>query len=417
MKAEIINIGDELLIGQVTNTNASWMGEQLNLAGISVSRFTVIADLRGDILEALAEAEARAEIVLISGGIGPTNDDITRAALCEYFNTEMVFCEEAFRDIEALFASRNYLMTELNRLQAMVPAACTSIPNRNGTARGMWFEKQRPGGGTTVFVSMPGVPFEMKAMMEGEIIPRLVRMFDPPVICHRTLLTQGIGESFLAARIEPWENALPPHLKLAYLPQPGIVRLRLTGSGPDGTILRTEVDTQLDKLRALIPEYFFGFDGDTLESVTGQLLLDLGATLSTAESCTGGAIARMITSIAGSSRYFKGSVVAYDNAVKSGILGIDPGLIEKHGAVSREVVTEMALAVRTRLATDYAIATSGVAGPTGGTAEKPVGTAWIAIASPAGVEASRYLFGDDRERNIRRTSLQALSLLRKTLLG
>ncbi len=416
MNAEIINIGDELLIGQVVNTNAAWMAEHLNLSGIRVFQFTVISDLRSHILQALADAEKRAEIILISGGIGPTKDDITKHTLCEYFNTRLAFNEAAYRDVEAMFACRGYPVTELNRQQAELPESCTGIPNKLGTARGMWFEKERPGGGKTIFVSMPGVPFEMKAMMTEHVIPLLKGIFKTPFIYHKTLLTQGIGESFLAAQIESWENSLPAGIKLAYLPQPGIVRLRLTGEGANEGILRRQVDAEILKLQALIPDYFFGYDNETLEMIVGRLLKEKQATLATAESCTGGAIAQMITSVPGSSAYYKGSVVAYANSIKEHVLGVRAESIEKYGAVSKQVVTEMAISLQSRFDADYAIATSGIAGPDGGSPEKPVGTTWIAIAAPDEVFASHFLFGDSRDRNIRRTALQALSMLRRKLL-
>jgi nicotinamide-nucleotide amidase len=417
MNVEIINIGDELLIGQVVNTNASWMAEQLNLSGFRVHQFTIVSDDRAHILEALSLAEKRAQVVLISGGIGPTKDDITKHTLCEFFNTRLVLDEEAYRDVEKLFARRGYPVTELNHQQAMLPECCTSIPNQLGTARGMWFEKSETPPTPTVFVSMPGVPFEMKAMMTEEIIPRLKKTFNTPVIQHRTILTQGVGESFLAARIEDWENQLPSHVRLAYLPQPGIVRLRLTGTGSDEALLKTQIREQVYALEKLIPEYIFGYDNETLEEIIGKLLKEKGASLATAESCTGGYIAHLITSIPGSSAFFKGSVVCYSNEVKEQIVGVQPETLRKFGAVSEQTVTEMAVGVQTRLNADYVIATSGIAGPDGGTDEKPVGTIWIAIATPHEVFAQKFLFGDSRERNIRRTALQALNMLRKTLLA
>ena len=416
MTTEIINIGDELLIGQVINTNAAWMAEQLNLAGFGVNQVTVIRDNREHILAALDEAEDRAEIVLISGGIGPTRDDITKHTLCEFFTTRLVFNMDAYRDVEEIFARRGYPVTELNRQQAELPENCISIQNKLGTARGMWFEKERDGGGKTIFVSMPGVPFEMKAMMTGHIIPRLKKTFQTPFIYHKTLLTQGIGESFLAAQIDDWEKALPGHIKLAYLPQPGMVRLRLTGTGKEEEIIRQQVDAEVKKLEFLIPDYIFGFDGDTLEAIIGQLLKKRNATLATAESCTGGYIAHLITSVPGSSCYFKGSVVAYSNEIKQNILGVVSESLQKYGAVSMEVVSEMAIALQTMFDVDYAIATSGIAGPDGGTADKPVGTTWIAIATPEEVFAKQFTFGDSRDRNIRRTALQALNMLRKNLI-
>ena len=416
MTTEIINIGDELLIGQVINTNASWMAEQLNLTGFRVNQVSVIRDDREHILAAMAEAESRAEIVLISGGIGPTRDDITKHTLCEFFNTQLVFNMDAYRDVEDIFARRGYPVTELNRQQAELPENCISIENKLGTARGMWFEKERDGGGKTIFVSMPGVPFEMKAMMTSHIIPWLKKTFQTPFIYHKTLLTQGIGESFLAAQIDDWEKALPGHIKLAYLPQPGIVRLRLTGSGKEEQIIRQQVDAEINKLETLIPEYIFGFDGDTLEASIGQLLKERNATLATAESCTGGYIAHLVTSVPGSSCYFKGSIVAYSNEIKQNILGVISESLQKYGAVSKEVVSEMAIAAQTMFDVDYAIATSGIAGPDGGTADKPIGTTWIAIATPEEVFAKQFTFGDSRDRNIRRTALQALNMLRKKLI-
>ena len=416
MNVEIINIGDELLIGQVINTNASWMAEQLNLSGFRVDQFTIIRDDRGHILNALSEAEKRAQIVLISGGIGPTRDDITKQTLCTYFNTRLVFSEEAYRDVEAIFSRRGYPVTELNRQQAELPESCREIPNKLGTARGMWFEKTGSFEGKSIFVSMPGVPFEMKAMMTDFVIPWLKSTFHTPHIHHRTILTQGVGESFLAAEIEKWEDALPSHIRLAYLPQPGIVRLRLTGQGPDAQIIREQVEQEVDRLRELIPDYIFGYDDDTLEMIIGNLLKTKGKTLATAESCTGGYIAHLLTSVAGSSEYFKGSIISYSNEAKTNLLNIPGEVISAHGAVSEDVVSLMAVSAQTRLNADYAIATSGIAGPGGGTELKPVGTTWIAIATPDGVAAKKHLFGDSRDRNIRRTALQALNMLRRELM-
>lgn len=416
MNAEIINIGDELLIGQVVNTNASWMAEQLTLSGFRVCRVSVVADSRQHLLQSIEEAELRAPIVLISGGIGPTRDDITKQTLCEYFNTRLVFNQEAYQDVASLFARRGYPVTELNRRQAELPETCTGIPNKAGTARGMWFEKDRRGGGKTIFVSMPGVPFEMKAMMTEFVIPWLKQIFKTPFIYHKTILTQGIGESFLAARIETWENSLPSGIKLAYLPQPGIVRLRITGEGLNEQAVRNQVESEAETLQSLIAEHIFGSDNETLELIVGRLLNERHATLSTAESCTGGAIAQMITSVPGSSAFFKGSVIAYSNEIKENILGVAAESIEKFGAVSKQVVTEMAVSLQSKFNVDYAVATSGIAGPGGGTSEKPVGTTWIAIAAPGEVFANHFMFGDSRERNIRRTALQALNMLRKKLL-
>lgn len=417
MKVEIINIGDELLIGQVINTNASWMAEQLNLSGFSVYQVTVIGDSREHILKALREAEKNAEIILISGGIGPTRDDITKTTLCEFFNTHLVFNDEAYQNIKTLFALRGFPVTELNRQQAELPEACLPLPNKLGTACGMWFEKQDREGKKTIFISMPGVPFEMKAMMANEIIPRLQSCFNTPFIYHKTVLTQGIGESFLAKKIEFWEDNLPEGIKLAYLPQPGMVRLRLSGKGNEETMVRARVSQAIGELEAIIPEYIFGYDEETLEAIVGKLLLEKGNSLATAESCTGGYIAHLITSIPGSSGYFKGSIVAYSNEMKEELLSVPSGKINQYGAVSEETVLEMAISAQTQCNADYVIATSGIAGPDGGTPEKPVGTTYIAIATPTEVFAEKYSFGDDRSRNIRKTALQALALLRKTLIG
>jgi len=417
MNVEIINIGDELLIGQVVNTNASWMAEQLSLSGFRVRNIRAIEDVHEEIKHALEEAEKRAEIVLISGGIGPTRDDITKTTLCEFFETRLVFDADAYRDIELIFGRRGYPVTELNRQQAELPEKCTGIPNTLGTARGMWFEKTEGNHGKkTIFVAMPGVPFEMKAMMELEIIPRLEKLFKTPAIFHKTVLTQGVGESFLAAQIEQWENELPPSIRLAYLPQPGIVRLRLTGLGQNDAQIRGLVEKKVKKLEALIPDYIFGTDQDTLEGILGRLLTEKGASLACAESCTGGYIAHLLTTVPGSSGYFKGSVVAYANEAKEKLLGVNPESLLRFGAVSEAVVKEMAIGAQSRLNADYVISTSGIAGPDGGTTDKPVGTIWIGIASPDEVFAQKFLFGDSRDRNIRRTALQAMNMLRKKIL-
>ena len=409
MLAEIITIGDELLIGQVIDTNSAWMAEQLNLVGIKVHQITSISDNQQHILTTLREAGSRAKLILITGGLGPTKDDITKQTLCKYFDTSLVFSEAAYKNVEKLFSARGMAVTELNRLQAMVPANCTVIPNPNGTAPGMWFENEG-----CIYVSMPGVPFEMKAIMEEEIIPRLMDKLNQ-VIIHRTILTEGVGESFLAALIEPWEDALPPFIKLAYLPQPGMVRLRLTASGTDRSLLQQAIQKAENELFPLAGKFIFGYDNDTIESVVGDLLRKKGMTLSTAESCTGGNIAQLITSIAGSSDYFKGSVVAYANEIKEQLLGMPQQVLAENGAVSEQTVLHMARGARRQFATDYAIAVSGIAGPGGGTPEKPVGTTWIAIATPTETVAQKFLFGDHRGRNIRKASVAALNMLRAKL--
>lgn len=409
--AEIISIGDELLIGQVVNTNASWMAEKLSLAGITLRQITAIGDREAEIHRAIDEALGRAQLVFITGGLGPTADDITKPALCRYFDTELVFNPAAYEQLKALFARRGWAVSERNKAQAMLPANCQPLANENGTAPGMWFER-----GDAIIVSMPGVPFEMKAMFENQVIPAIKEKIKTPVILHKTIMTAGAGESAIADIISHWENALPAHIKLAYLPQPGLVRLRLSGKGENEHRLATEIETLTNELVALIPGFVYGFDETTLEKAVGQLLLAKGYTLATAESCTGGTIAQLITSVPGSSAYFKGAVVAYANAVKTEMLGVDETLLQQYGAVSREVVMAMADGVRKALKTDFALATSGIAGPDGGTADKPVGTVWMALSAAGETIAVCHQLGEHRGRNISRASLLALNMLRIKLL-
>jgi nicotinamide-nucleotide amidase len=411
MTAEIISIGDELLIGQVVNTNASWMAEELNKAGIKVSEITMIGDDAKAIHDALNKAESEADVILITGGLGPTKDDITKQVLADYFGARLIFHEPTFRQIEQLFKARNYKLTPINRKQAEVPDNCIPLHNKNGTAPGMWFEK-----GKKVFVSMPGVPFEMKTLMTEQIIPALRKKFKLGFIYHKTIMTHGLGESMLAERIQKIEEQLPAHIKLAYLPQPGIVRLRLSAHGGDRKKLEDEVNKYCSLFKNTVPELVFGFDDVSMEEVVGKLLLEKGKTLSTAESCTGGYIAHLITSIPGSSDYFAGSIISYSNEIKIKELGVKKSDIEVNGAVSKQVVEQMAIAAREKLGTDYSLATSGIAGPTGGTEEKPVGTVWIALASEKGVKSFLYHFGEHRWRNIRRSALTALNMLRLELI-
>ena len=407
MIADIINIGDELLIGQVINTNASWMAERLNSIGVRVRQITAISDSGDHIKSTIDEAFRFSDLVILTGGLGPTKDDITKHVLVEYYNSRMVIHEPTLQHVEHFFKMRGRTITELNRRQAEIPECCEPLTNLNGTAPGMWFEKD-----DKILVSVPGVPFEMKALMEDQILPRLAARINGDVILHKTVLTQGVGESFLADLIAEWEDALPANIRLAYLPQHGMVRLRLTATGNDKEALEQSIKHQLDSLLKLIPGYVFGFDGDTLEGITGELLKWQGATICTAESCTAGYLAHMITLVPGSSGYFKGSIVAYSNELKTKLVGIDAALIQKHGAVSKEVVSEMAASAKKLLGCTFALATSGIAGPSGGTPEKPVGTVWIALAGPDGVEAKHFLFGNNRERNIHITALAALNMLR-----
>jgi nicotinamide-nucleotide amidase len=358
----------------------------------------------------LKDAEGRADLVLITGGLGPTKDDLTKKALARYFNCGFTFHPEIADHIAKLFARFGKEMSELNRLQAELPTACVPLRNDQGTAPGMWFDKNG-----TVFVSLPGVPYEMKGLMKDHVLPRISRQFEMPTIIHRTVLTMGMGESWLSERIAAWEDALPKMLKLAYLPSPGRVRLRLSASGSDEELLEGIVLNELQKLQELIPELIYGFDHDRIASVVGQKLKESGKSVSTAESCTGGLIAHLITSISGSSAYFNGSVVAYSNQVKIDQLGVSDKSLLAHGAVSEEVVIQMAEGVRKALKTDYSIAVSGVAGPDGGTPDKPVGTVWIAVATPIRTIAKKYMFGQNRERNIEIAANTALNMLRKEL--
>lgn len=408
MKAEIITIGDELLIGQVIDTNSAWIAEQLNLYGVEIYQITSVHDEQKQILEALLKAEQSADIIILTGGLGPTKDDITKNVLCKYFNTKLVFHKPAFEQIKERFKNRNISINKLNKDQALVPESCTVLLNKAGTAPGMWFKK-----GSKIYISIPGVPFEMKYLMEHEILPRIKDLGAGRAIYHKTINTHGLPESILAKTIEDWETALPVNIKLAYLPNPMAVRLRLSVTGANLNILKQQVEEEIEKLKKIIPENIYGFDNETLAEVTGRLLVSNSASLALAESCTGGFISHLITSVPGSSSYFKGSIIAYSNEVKQKILGVDPVSIEKFGAVSEQVACEMAHGVKDLFGVDYAIATTGIAGTGGGTEEKPTGTVWIAVADNRLVAAEKFVFGNNRERNIMRSSQTALQMLRK----
>jgi len=408
---DIISIGDELLIGQVINSNASWMGQQLSSQGMRINRMVAIADTREAIIHALENSERHARVVLITGGLGPTKDDLTKDVACEFFDSKLVLDEQVKQHVESFFKKRGRDLTELNYWQAMVPDNCRVIPNAVGTAPGMYFEKNE-----VHYLFMPGVPMEMKSIMETWAIPYFRELCQPEAYVEKTVLTHGMGESFLAEKIADWENDLPNHFSLAYLPSPGRVRLRISARGNDKSALQKELDNQIAKLKSIIKFLFFGYNTDTMEEVVGKMLLQKEATLATAESCTGGLIAHKITSIPGSSQYFKGSVVAYANEIKEAILKIDAKDLEKHGAVSEEVVLQMATNVRKLYKTDYTLAVSGIAGPDGGTEEKPVGTVWIAMATPKKVVAKKFLFGSERSRNIDWAYQTALNMLRLELL-
>lgn len=412
MKAEIISIGDELLIGQVINTNSAWLAQQFNLLGINIEQITVVADTENNILESLNQASERADIIVMTGGLGPTKDDITKKTLCKFFGNNLVFNPEAYKDIEHFFALRGVAITELNRLQAEVPENCVLLPNKSGTAPGMWFDFKNK-----IYISLPGVPFEMKELIIKEVFPKLIEKNITSKIIHKTVLTAGIGESFLADLIANWEDNLPKIIKLAYLPAPGMVRLRLTALGNNDDILKALITKEIEKLIKLIPQYIYGYDDETLEEIIGKLLLDKSQTLAIAESCTGGFISHRITSVAGCSNYFVGSIIAYSNKIKLNNLNIQHKTLEIHGAVSKEVAEEMALNCKKLFNSDFALATTGIAGPGGGSSEKPVGTVWIAIATPSKIYSRKFQFGDNRERNILRASVSALSLLIKQIIA
>jgi nicotinamide-nucleotide amidase len=411
VRAEIITIGDEILFGQIIDTNTQWIGSQLTDIGIRPVRKTSVGDKKEDILAAFSEASKRVEVVIVTGGLGPTKDDITKHTFCEYFGSSLEINEEALALITEFFAKRGRVMTDLNTQQAALPTNATYIPNLWGTAPGMWFEKDG-----VIYVSLPGVPYEMKSLMEFEILPRLKKRYNQNIIIHKSIRTIGIGESFLAAKIADWEDALPEHIKLAYLPHFGQVKLRLTGSGTDQTLLSQELQAQVDQLLPLIGENVFGYDNDELETVVGTLLLKHHATIGTAESCTGGFVANQITNVPGASRYFEGSIVSYSNEIKKTILGVSPETLELHGAVSEETAREMAEGARKVLNTTYAISTTGIAGPDGGTPDKPVGTVWIACATPTETVTQLLKLSNTRKINVELTSSYALNLLRKTIL-
>jgi nicotinamide-nucleotide amidase len=413
--AELLTIGDELLYGQVVNTNAAWMGAELGKRGVRVVQITSVSDDPAAIVEALNAARTRANAVLVTGGLGPTKDDLTKHVLARYFGADLVLHEPTLRHVEGIFQRFNRPMLDVNRAQALVPANCEVVPNPLGTAPGMWFED-----GGTVFVSMPGVPFEMKRMMTDTVLPKLVERFQPPALRHRVVQTVGLGESFLAEKISDWEDSLPPYLKLAYLPNMWQLRLRLTGLQPEhltAEALETEMAERIAALYPILGEYIFAEGEVVIEEAIGQLLKNKNLTLSTAESCTGGYVAHRVTAIAGSSAYFRGSVVAYDNEVKQNVLGVRAETLVAHGAVSEETVREMAEGARRVLGSDIALATSGIAGPGGGSDDKPVGTICIAVADAQGTVSRRFQFDRGREINIQYTSVQVLEMVRRRVLN
>ncbi|MCW3089297.1 MAG: CinA family nicotinamide mononucleotide deamidase-related protein [Ferruginibacter sp.] len=412
-QATIITIGDELLIGQVIDTNSAWMAQQLNKAGIRVARRVAVGDVWEEIWNTLDEESKHAEIILITGGLGPTADDITKPLLCEYFGGQMVVDEGALENVTNIF--KNILkrpMIERNLKQAEVPDNCKVILNKRGTAPGMWFEKD-----SKVFVSMPGVPHEMKGMMEDDVIPALSRYFKFPHIAHRTLLTAGVGESFLADLIAEFETGLPSHIKLAYLPNYGMVRLRLSGTGAEKNTIEEEIQSYFDTLQLSVKDYLVTNEDETLQQVVAKLLIAKSKTVSTAESCTGGYIAHLLSQKAGASAYYLGSVVSYSYKAKEDLLQVDKNTLETEGAVSEEVVIQMAKGALKNIQTDYTIAVSGIMGPDGGLPGKPVGTVWVAVGNKNSILTEKFYFRFDRQRNIELTASYALNMLRKFILS
>lgn len=408
--ASIITIGDELLIGQTVDTNSAWMAQQLNDAGIWVQRRVAVGDEKEAIVRALAEEGGRSHIILITGGLGPTADDITKPVLCEYFGGSLVRDEATYQRVMHMFESRGLPVLQRNVDQSLVPDVCTVLTNQRGTAPGMWFEKNN-----RIYVSMPGVPFEMKGLMEEEVLPRLQEQFTTPAVLHHTLITTGMGESFVAERLKGFESHLPPHIKLAYLPSYGLLKLRLTTTAPDKITAAAEMTGEFHKLRELVKDILVTDQDVPMSIVISNILKEKGLTIGTAESCTGGNIAAQITANAGSSQYFKGSVVSYSNEIKMNVLGVQKSTLDRFGAVSEETVREMAAGALKVLGTDCVIAVSGIMGPDGGSDEKPVGTVWIAAGGIKGIVAKQYHFRYDRARNIDMTCVAAMNELRKWL--
>lgn len=410
MKAYIINIGDEILIGETTNTNASWMAFSLDQCGVEVKKVIVIGDDHQAIISSLEEGLNEAELVLITGGLGPTHDDITKHTLCEYFNDKLIFDENVHSDIETLLGKHGKKINELNRTQAYVPAGCKVLSNKLGTAPGMMFDNNG-----RIVISMPGVPHEMKSMMSDSVLPIIKQRKDAGFSLHRHIHTFGLAEANMAEILMPVLKELNGGVKLAFLPSPGHVKLRLTAKGNDLQHLEKLLKNEERKILEYIGEYIYGYEKDKLEEVIAGLLIKVNKSLVTAESCTGGMLASKLTSVSGSSTYFLGSIVAYSNKMKEDVLGVSNELLEKYGAVSKEVVSAMAEGARQKLNSDYSLATSGIAGPDGGTKEKPVGTIWIAMSSSEGTVAKKLNLGFDRNTNIRLTSDYCLDLLRKEL--
>ncbi|SFA71753.1 nicotinamide-nucleotide amidase [Flavobacterium swingsii] len=413
MKATIVTVGDEILIGQIIDTNSGVIAKSLDKIGIGVHEMLSITDDKQHILNTLSSLQNKVDVVIITGGLGPTKDDITKKTLCEYFDDQLIINEKVLTHVTQLI--EQYFkrpITKLNQDQALVPSKCEVLFNQVGTAPGMWLQKEN-----TVFISLPGVPYEMKYLIENEVIPRLITKYERPFIIHKTILTYGVGESLLAERIETWEDNLPEFIKLAYLPNPGRVRLRLSARGVDENLLKKEISTQVEKLQLIISDCIVGFEEDeTIEVVLGKLLTNKKLTISTAESCSGGKIASIITSVSGASNYFKGSIVSYATETKVNVLGISQEIIDEFSVVSKQVAEAMALQSQKIFKTDFAIATTGNAGPDKGDADAEVGTVFIAIATPKGVFSEKFNFGQPREKVIDRTVNQGLEIIYKEIL-
>lgn len=408
MLAEIITIGDEILIGQIVDTNSAWLAAKLNESGIRVKQITSISDDAGHIVKALDEASGRADLILITGGLGPTKDDLTKKTLASYFNSGFRRDPQALENVRRILALHKRPILEINEQQADVPIHCTVLQNKNGTAPGMWFEKN-----SKIYVSMPGVPFEMKYLTEEEVLPRVRAHFKLSSIVHHSILTAGLGESYLAETIAPVENMLPSYIKLAYLPKLGQVRLRLSAYGGDEEKLKKEIGDYADRIIALIPEYVVVNEDKPLEKAVLDILAAAGRTLSVAESCTGGYLSHLLTMHPGSSEVFLGGAITYSNDMKVGLLGVSEQTLKTNGAVSEEIVKEMAIGALQHCHSDYSIAISGVAGPGGGTPDKPVGTVWIAAANNDRVITEKFQFPGRRQQNIERAAVNALVLLLK----
>jgi nicotinamide-nucleotide amidase len=414
MTASIITIGDEILIGQITDTNSGFIANALDRIGIRTVEMRSIGDDRSEILDTFSAFQDKVDLVVITGGLGPTKDDITKTTFCDYFEDELIADQHTLAHIADLFETVYKVpVSAVNRDQALVPSKAAVLRNRYGSAPGMWMKS-----GKTVFVSLPGVPFEMKAIVENELVPKLIAEFDRPHIVHKTILTYGQGESRIAERIEDWENGLPDFIRLAYLPAAGRVRLRLTARGNDKDVLEKAVAEKVEALRGLIADIIVGFDdGQTIEAAIGGMMRERKLTLAVAESCTGGKIAQMLTSVAGASRFFSGGIVAYNEPVKTKILGVQEQTIAKHSVVSEQVAVEMAERVRALFNSDYGIGVTGNAGPTTDKTDKSVGVVFIAIATPGKTWAEEFNFGQPREKVIDRAASQSLDMLRKEILA